>query len=163
MTALEWQVRVQTGDFDPEAEAAALRGAAAGAVVTFTGVVREWSGDFDVAEIELEHYPGMTERVLGEIAAQAGERWPGIRAGVVHRYGALKPGERIVWVGVASAHRDAAFDACRYIVDCLKTQAPFWKRESGSRGARWVAARDSDEQALERWAASAAGEGGRPA
>jgi molybdopterin synthase catalytic subunit len=152
-----FQVRVQSADFDPAAESQALCGAGCGAVVSFVGLVRDGSADFDVAQIELEHYPGMTERALGEIAARAVQRWPGIRAGLVHRYGVLKAGERIVWVGVASEHRDAAFEACRFIIDQLKTQAPFWKRESGAQGSRWVAARDSDERARERWEAPPSG------
>jgi len=93
----------------------------------------------------------MTERILEQIGGEALERWPLGQVSVVHRYGRLRPGDRIVWVGVSSKHRDAAFDACRFIADQLKTRAPFWKRESGAQGSRWVEARESDERARERW------------
>jgi molybdopterin synthase catalytic subunit len=147
----DWRIRVQSQDFDPGMELEALRRPDCGAVASFVGVARDSSDGFPVEEITLEHYPGMTERALRDIVEQAARRWLLGPVGVVHRIGALRPGDRIVWVGVASRHRDAAFDACRFIVDFLKTRAPFWKRESGPRGARWVQARESDEQALGRW------------
>ncbi|SPE24403.1 molybdopterin synthase, large subunit [Burkholderiales bacterium] len=149
--AQRWQISVQQEDFDPGAEIDALGGAATGAVVSFVGIARDFSGDFPVEQITLEHYPGMTERSLQDIVEQALARWDLIRVRVIHRVGALRPGERIVLVATASSHRDAAFDACRFIIDYLKTQAPFWKRESGGKGARWVEARDSDERAREQW------------
>jgi molybdopterin synthase catalytic subunit len=145
------RVRVQEQDFDPGAELEALRQASSGALVSFVGVAREASDGFPVASMTLEHYPGMTERSLLEIAEAAASRWPLTAVSVIHRYGTLLPGARIVWVGVSSVHRDAAFDACRFVVDYLKTQAPFWKRESGPQGSRWVEAKDGDEGALERW------------
>lgn len=144
-------IRVQAADFDPGPETESLRTPATGAVVSFVGIARDFSGDFPVARITLEHYPGMTERSLEAIARQALARWPlqGLR--IVHRYGDLQPGDRIVFVATASTHRDAAFDACRFVIDYLKTEAPFWKRESGAAGERWVEARESDEQARARW------------
>lgn len=150
-------IRVQEGDFDPGAELEALRGPDCGALVSFVGVARDLSAGFDVGQITLEHYPGMTERALQRIADQAQARWPLGGICIVHRYGTLRPGDRIVLVAVASVHRDAAFDACRFLIDYLKTEAPFWKRESGRDGARWVEARDSDSRALERWQGAAAG------
>jgi molybdopterin synthase catalytic subunit len=101
--------------------------------------------------MELEHYPGMTEKSIAAILQEASERWPLLAAAVVHRVGKLQPGDQIVWVGVSSAHREAAFSACEFIMDYLKTRAPFWKRECGTEGARWVDARDSDEGRAERW------------
>jgi len=144
-------VRVQEADFDPGPETEALRTPATGAVVSFVGIARDFSGAFPVARITLEHYPGMTERSLQDIARQALDRWPlqGLR--IVHRFGELLPGDRIVLVATASTHRDAAFDACRFVIDFLKTEAPFWKRESGPAGERWVEARESDDQARARW------------
>jgi molybdopterin synthase catalytic subunit len=144
-------VRVQEADFDPGAETDALRDRCTGAVVSFVGIAREFSDAFAVESIFLEHYPGMTERSLEAIARQALERWNLQAVRIVHRFGTLLPGERIVLVATASAHRDAAFDACRFVIDFLKTEAPFWKRESGRDGQRWVAAKDSDERALARW------------
>jgi molybdopterin synthase catalytic subunit len=144
-------IRVQEADFDPGRELEALREAQTGAVVSFVGIARDLSDGFDVEHITLEHYPGMTERALHDIAAQALRRWEVRRICIIHRHGTLQPRDRIVWVGVSSTHRDAAFDACRFVIDFLKTDAPFWKRESGRAGARWVQAKDSDERALERW------------
>jgi molybdopterin synthase catalytic subunit len=145
------RIQVQLHDFDPGTEIEALRTASAGAVVSFVGIARDLSGAFAVERITLEHYPGMTQRSLENIVRKAMARWSlgGVR--LIHRYGELSPGDRIVLVATASTHRDAAFDACRFIVDYLKTEAPFWKRESGGAGARWVDARDSDQRARERW------------
>ena len=144
-------IRVQQADFDPGAETEAMRSGGTGAVVSFVGIARDFSDAFPVERITLEHYPGMTERSLDAIARQALDRWSlhGLR--IIHRFGDLLPGDRIVLVAAASAHRDAAFDACRFVVDYLKTEAPFWKRESGAQGSRWVAAKESDDRALDRW------------
>jgi len=152
--AQRWQIRVQREDFDPGSEIAALGGATTGAVVSFVGIARDFSDDFPVEQITLEHYPGMTERSLQEIVEQALARWDLAGVRVIHRFGVLRPGERIVLVATSSRHRDEAFDACRFIIDYLKTQAPFWKRESGRKGSRWVEARDSDERAKEQWSGS---------
>ncbi|MCV9878200.1 molybdopterin synthase catalytic subunit MoaE [Brenneria izbisi] len=122
-----------------------------GAVVTFTGKVRNHNLAADVSALTLEHYPGMTEKALAEIVAQARGRWALPRVSVIHRIGALYPGEEIVFVGVSAAHRRDAFDAAQYIMDYLKTRAPFWKREATSQGERWIDARDSDKRAAARW------------
>nr|WP_113867366.1 molybdopterin synthase catalytic subunit MoaE [Brenneria salicis]NMN91971.1 molybdopterin synthase catalytic subunit [Brenneria salicis ATCC 15712 = DSM 30166]RBP61278.1 molybdopterin synthase subunit MoaE [Brenneria salicis ATCC 15712 = DSM 30166]RLM30282.1 molybdenum cofactor biosynthesis protein MoaE [Brenneria salicis ATCC 15712 = DSM 30166] len=122
-----------------------------GAVVTFTGKVRNHNLAADVSALTLEHYPGMTEKALAEIVALARERWALPRASVIHRIGALYPGEEIVFVGVSAAHRRDAFDAAQFIMDYLKTRAPFWKREATPQGERWIDARDSDKQAAARW------------
>ncbi|WP_407321279.1 molybdopterin synthase catalytic subunit MoaE [Dickeya ananatis] len=122
-----------------------------GAVVTFTGKVRNHNLGDNVSELTLEHYPGMTEKALAEIVEAARERWPIQRVSLIHRVGALFPGDEIVFVGVSGAHRQAAFDAAQFIMDYLKTRAPFWKREATQDGDRWVDARDSDRQAAERW------------
>ncbi len=146
-------VSVQREDFDIAAEIARLTAADAdiGAVVSFTGLVRQMTADGPITAMELEHYPGMTERALEEIAAEAQARWPlqGVR--VIHRYGPLKPGERIVLVLTASRHRQAAFEAAEFLMDYLKTRAPFWKKEDHAGSARWVDARDTDDSAAVRW------------
>ena len=145
-------VRVQTDDFDIGVEIAALTAGRAdiGAVVTFTGLVRDHGGT--IAEMALEHYPGMTEAALAEIEAEAHARWPLLGATIIHRYGPLKPADQIVLVIAASAHRQAAFDAAAFLMDYLKTKAPFWKREAGATGeAKWVDARDADDAAARRW------------
>jgi molybdopterin synthase catalytic subunit len=146
-------VRVQTEDFDVSRELAQLRGdnRAVGAVAAFIGTVRDVNDDARVASMTLEHYPGMTESALEDICRQAHERWDLIDTLVIHRVGALKPGDRIVLVGVTSAHRGEAFAACEFIMDYLKTRAPFWKKEATGAGERWVEARDSDEAAARRW------------
>ena len=146
-------VRVQTAPFDVEAEVAALRGGDAriGAVVTFLGTVRDINDGTAVATLELEHYPGMTERALEEICAEALKRWDLLDTRVVHRVGPLEPGEAIVLVAVSSAHRGEAFAACEFIMDYLKTRAPFWKKEETPQGGRWVDARESDDAAARRW------------
>ncbi|MFK8047965.1 MAG: molybdopterin synthase catalytic subunit MoaE [Halioglobus sp.] len=122
-----------------------------GAITTFTGYVRKSNDSRIVNTLELEHYPGMTEKSILEILAEAADRWPLLGASVVHRVGLLQPGDPIVWVGTASAHREAAFSACEFVMDYLKTRAPFWKKELGPEGARWVDARSSDESRAERW------------
>ncbi len=152
-------VRVQRQDFDIGAELAALSDGdtGIGGVCSFTGLVRDLhpqGGEAagTVRALTLEHYPGMTERQLEAIEAEARTRWPLSACLIVHRYGRMEPGERIVLVACASAHREAAFDACRFIMDWLKTKAPFWKlEETGSDGDRWVAARESDAAAAEGW------------
>jgi molybdopterin synthase catalytic subunit len=146
-------IRVQTDDFDLSAEVAALRtnDARTGAVVSFVGVVRDFNDGSGVAEMELEHYPGMTEKALEDIVAQARARWDIFNALVIHRVGPLKPLDQIVLVAVTSAHRGEAFAACEFIMDYLKTQAPFWKKEQTPDGARWVDARATDDAALQKW------------
>jgi molybdopterin synthase catalytic subunit len=146
-------VSVQEADFDAGAEIAALAAddVDAGAVASFVGLVRQDKHDGEVAAMTLEHYPGMTEQALAGIVAQARERWQCRNVRVIHRVGKLLPGERIVFVGVASAHRHDAFAACEFIMDYLKTQAPFWKREETAAGGRWVDARESDDRAADRW------------
>ncbi|HEY0491292.1 MAG TPA: molybdopterin synthase catalytic subunit MoaE [Telluria sp.] len=146
-------VRVQQGDFDVSAELASLRAQnpRIGAVVSFVGTVRDMNDGASVSEMELEHYPGMTEQALAQIVNQAKARWPLFGARVIHRVGALKPLEQIVLVACASAHRGEAFDACEFIIDYLKTEAPFWKKEQTPEGARWVDARESDDSARAKW------------
>jgi len=152
-------VRVQEGDFDPGAELAALaRGDEAGGetevggLASFVGLVRGTAGGRPIRAMTLEHYPGMTERKLAEIAAEAERRWPLTGTVIVHRVGRLLPGERIVLAAAASAHRAAALEACAFLIDWLKTEAPFWKFEEAEDGSgRWVEARDSDRAAAARW------------
>lgn len=146
-------ISVQEADFDLGVETAALTHGdpAAGAVATFVGLVRDRNDGSGVSEMTLEHYPGMTEKALGEIAEQALARWDIRRVRVIHRIGRLLPGERIVFVAVSSAHRGEAFQACEFIMDFLKTQAPFWKKETTPDGARWVDARETDDSAVRRW------------
>ena len=122
-----------------------------GAVVTFTGKVRNHNLGDNVSALTLEHYPGMTEKALSEIVSEARERWPLQRISLIHRVGAMYPGDEIVFVGVTSAHRSMAFEAAEFIMDYLKTRAPFWKREATEQGDRCVDARDSDHQAAKRW------------
>jgi len=146
-------VRVQQADFDSGAEIAALRRAdpGIGAIASFIGLVRDVNEGDAVAGMTLEHYPGMTEKALAGIIDRAKQRWDIIDALVIHRVGDLMPLDQIVLVVVAGAHRGAAFAACEFIMDYLKTQAPFWKKERTAQGARWVEARASDDQAAERW------------
>ena len=148
-----FECRVQTEDFEAGALIRTLAGQGThiGAVATFIGYMRSQNEGNAVFGMHLEHYPGMTEKVLGDILKTAQTRWPLQAAQIVHRVGALKPGEQIVFVGVASAHRKAAFEACEFIMDFLKTQAPFWKQETTPEGARWVDARESDDLAKQRW------------
>jgi molybdopterin synthase catalytic subunit len=154
-------IRVQEADFDPAAELATLIGDRTdiGAVVTFTGLVRDLfktdasndTSDHGLSAMTLEHYPGMTEKMLGDIDDEANRRWPLSATLIIHRYGRMEPGERIVHVITASAHRHAAYEANMFLMDWLKTKAPFWKLEEDSEGENWVAARDSDDDAAERW------------
>lgn len=143
------RIRVQSEPFDASTELEGFGQAGdVGAVVTFTGVVRATGG---LARMEIEHYPGMTEKAIAAIAAEAVERWGLADCLVIHRYGALTPGEPIMMVATASRHRAAAFEAAEYLMDYLKSRAPFWKKEIGPDGAAWVAAKDEDESALGRW------------
>ncbi len=146
-------IRIQVEPFDPGVEINALHAAhlGIGAVVTFVGYVRDYNDGQDVRGMFLEHYPGMTEKALGKIVDEAGQRWSLLRVEVLHRVGPLEPGEPIVFVATASAHRQAAFDACNFIMDYLKTRAPFWKKEDTPEGPRWVDGRHSDRDAAARW------------
>ena len=146
-------VRVQTADFDAGHEVTALRGADArvGAVATFIGTVRDVNEASPVSLMTLEHYPGMTEKALTAIVDEARERFSIVDALVIHRVGELRPTDQIVLVAVTSAHRGDAFDACRFIMDILKTRAPFWKKEDTPTGSRWVDARISDTEGEQRW------------
>jgi len=144
---------VQTADFDIGAEIAAMRrgNPKVGAVASFVGVVRDLNDGGQVAEMTLEHYPGMTEKALEKIVAEARSRWEIYDALVVHRVGTLKPSDQIVLVVVTGAHRGEAFEACEFLMDYLKTRAPFWKKEATPEGSRWVDARESDDAAADRW------------
>ena len=147
-------IRIQTEDFDLSTEIAQLRALTpkVGAIVNFVGVVRDLNEGDQVSEMALEHYPGMTEKALEEIITEAKSRWDLFDALVIHRVGPLKPLEQIVLVAVTSAHRGEAFAACEFIIDYLKTKAPFWKKEQTPAGARWVDARVSDDKAMQKWA-----------
>jgi molybdopterin synthase catalytic subunit len=147
------EVRIQAEDFDLSHEVAQLRAgnAKVGGIVTFVGTVRDLNEGAFVAEMELEHYPGMTEQSIQAIIDQARARWPIYGALVIHRVGPLKPMDQIVLVAVTSPHRGEAFSACEFIIDYLKTEAPFWKKEQTPEGARWVDARTSDDDALKKW------------
>jgi molybdopterin synthase catalytic subunit len=147
-------VRIQTEDFDAGAEIAALRrgNPAIGAIASFIGLVRDANEGERVTEMTLEHYPGMTEKALAKIVDEAKSRWNIIDVLVVHRVGTLHPCDQIVLVIVSGAHRGEAFAACEFVMDYLKTQAPFWKKEQTPAGGRWVDARTSDDTAAERWA-----------
>ncbi|MBK7415596.1 MAG: molybdopterin synthase catalytic subunit MoaE [Dechloromonas sp.] len=146
-------VRIQEADFDLGSELAALRAgdARVGALASFVGLVRDINDGSSVSEMTLEHYPGMTEKALEEIVCEAKSRWEIYDSLVIHRVGPLRPCDQIVLVAVTSAHRGEAFAACEFIMDYLKTRAPFWKREATPEGARWVDARDSDDSAATRW------------
>ena len=146
-------VQVQTADFDVSAELNMLRenNAKIGAIVSFIGLVRDLNDNAAVSEMVLEHYPAMTQKALEAIVQQAMQRWDIYDARVIHRVGRLMPADQIVLVATVSAHRADAFAACEFIMDYLKTRAPFWKKEQTRAGARWVEAKDSDEQALQRW------------
>src|SRR5579859_8059568 len=148
-------IKVQREDFDVGAELEKLsRGnPRIGGVASFTGLVRDMGGGDRITALTLEHYPGMTEKKLGEIEAEARRRWQLDASLIIHRYGRLEPGDRIVLVVTASAHRQAAFEACEFLVDWLKTKAPFWKLEETSNGSRWVEAQSSDDDAAKRWVA----------
>jgi len=146
-------IRIQTADFDLSTELFDMRrgNPKIGAIVSFVGAVRDINDGSAVAQMELEHYPGMTEKSLAAIVEQAQLRWDILDALVIHRVGPLQPLDQIVLVAVASAHRGEAFAACEFIIDYLKTEAPFWKKEQTPEGARWVDARDSDDTALVKW------------
>ena len=146
-------VRVQTQDFDAGLELAQLRLARkdVGAVVSFIGQVRDFNDGDTVSQLSLEHYPGMTEKALAAIVAQAQSRWDIVDTLIIHRVGTLKPLDQIVLVAVSGAHRGEAFKACEFIMDALKTEAPFWKKEVTASGERWLEAKESDDVARERW------------
>mgnify|MGYP001452215455 FL=1 len=144
-------VRVQTEDFDVGAESRALQADAVGAIALFVGTVRGLSSDNGVTAMTLEHYPGMTESELERIEAEARARWPLEDVTIIHRVGRLEAGDQIVLVGAASPHRQAAFDAAQFIMDFLKTDAPFWKAEERGDETSWVDARESDDAARKRW------------
>lgn len=149
-------VKIQTADFDPQSVVETLcagRGDI-GAVVTFVGLVRDSAQSEPISAMELEHYPGMTEKALQMIVDQANQRWQLQGARIIHRVGKLQPAEQIVMVAVASLHRGEAFQACEFMIDYLKTKAPFWKKEFTLQGAQWVDARESDDDALARWTES---------
>ena len=141
-------IRIQSDDFDLGHEAKLLARAAPGAIATFTGYVRAEDG---LSSLTLEHYPGMTEREIERYVAEAEHRWPLQGVTIIHRIGTLKPGEPIVLVAVAAAHRREAFAACEFLMDYLKTKAPFWKQEMKGADTRWVEAKPSDDAAAERW------------
>jgi len=145
-------IRVQEADFDIGAEFARISAgkSSIGGIAAFVGLVRDRVGDC-VTAMTLEHYPGMTEKRLAEIEAEALARWPLEATLIIHRVGRLLPGDRIVLVATASSHRQAALESCQFLIDWLKTKAPFWKLEETPAGAQWVAARDSDDHAAERW------------
>jgi len=146
-------VRVQTQDFDAGLELTQLRRARkdVGAVVSFIGQVRDFNDGDTVSQLSLEHYPGMTEKALAAIAAQAQSRWDIVDTLIIHRVGTLQPLDQIVLVAVSGAHRGEAFKACEFIMDALKTEAPFWKKEVTASGERWLDAKKSDDVARERW------------
>ena len=160
------RVRIQEADFDLGAELTALQGDRTdiGAVATFTGLVRGHTREDDISALTLEHYPGMTERAIEVMIAEADTRFGLQAALVIHRVGRLLPGERIVLVAVAAPHRRAAFQGCEFVMDYLKTHAPFWKKETTRDGERWVDARVADDEALRRWGIAsgnaAGGQGG---
>lgn len=147
------QTLVQQEDFDVANLQKALLADAQeeGAIATFTGYVRNNNEQRDVQNMHVEHYPGMTERSIDAILEEAQKRWPILAAHVVHRVGELRPGDQIVWVGVSSAHREAAFAATEFIMDYLKTRAPFWKKEVGPQGEHWVESRKQDATRARRW------------
>jgi len=152
------RVSIQTGDFDLSVEVAALRAgdAGVGAVAAFVGTVRDRNDGQGVSAMELEHYPGMTERAIEAMIDTAQVRFDIRAVRVIHRVGRLQPQDQIVMVAVTSAHRGAAFQACEFLMDYLKTQAPFWKKESTPEGAHWVDARSADDEALRRWGVDSA-------
>jgi molybdopterin synthase catalytic subunit len=155
------RVSIQTADFDLSAEVAALRAgdAGVGAVASFIGTVRDRNDDIGVSSMELEHYPGRTERAIESMIDSALQRFDIRAARVIHRIGRLRPLDQVVLVAVTSSHRGEAFKACEFLMDYLKTQAPFWKKEETAQGARWVDARSADDAALARWGIDAANAG----
>ena len=152
-------VSIQEGDFDLAAELAALRcsSSKAGAMVSFVGLVRDFSSDGKIENIFLEHYPGMTEKALHKIILEATSRWNLLGVRVIHRVGALRPNDQIVLVATATLHRSEAFAGCEFIIDYLKTAAPFWKKEQTGQGAKWLETRESDVQRMEHWRGQAGG------
>jgi molybdopterin synthase catalytic subunit len=146
-------IRVQREDFDIGAELNALSAGNAkiGGVASFVGLVRDIATEGEISAMTLEHYPGMTEKRLAEIETEALKRWPLEATLIIHRYGRLEPGDRIVLVATASAHRQAALESCAFLIDWLKTKAPFWKLEESEAGAAWVEAKATDDQAAEKW------------
>ena len=150
---MTFSVRIQSEDFDLSQEIQTLRAGKAdiGAVCVFVGTVRDRNDGDDVSTLELEHYPGMTEKSIQQMLKEAQQRFDIISAKVIHRVGILNPLDQIVLVAVTSAHRGQSFQACEFLMDYLKTQAPFWKKETGPNGSHWVDARISDDQALARW------------
>ncbi|MBL6600655.1 MAG: molybdenum cofactor biosynthesis protein MoaE [Alphaproteobacteria bacterium] len=149
-------IRVQQEDFDLAAELKAMTDGnhQIGGLTSFVGLVRDIAGGETVSAMTLEHYPGMTEKQLAEIEDEANRRWPLDASLIIHRHGRLEPGDQIVLVACASAHREAAFEACHFLIDWLKTKAPFWKLEDTPDGGKWVDARSSDDAAAARWAES---------
>jgi molybdopterin synthase catalytic subunit len=149
------EVRIQAEPFDPNVELDRLRAGnpAIGGIVSFIGLMRDMNDGVPVSGMRLEHYPGMTEKALVAIAQEASQRWQLLDYRIVHRVGELKPMDVIVLVAAASAHRNEAFRACEFIIDYLKTRAPFWKKEFGQNGGRWVAARQADGEAEKKWRA----------
>ena len=146
-------IKVQQADFDIGAEIAALTdgNTKVGGLAMFVGLVRDLAPQGKISAMTLEHYPGMTEKRLAEIEAEARTRWPLESVLIIHRYGKLEPGDRIVLVATTSAHRQAALESCAFLIDWLKTKAPFWKLEEGAKGAAWVEAKASDDKAAEKW------------
>jgi molybdopterin synthase catalytic subunit len=146
-------IRVQEEPFDVGKELSALSQGRTdiGAVASFTGLVRDMADDREISTLTLEHYPGMTEKKLAEIEAEANRRWPLQASLIIHRYGRMEPGEPIVLVAAASKHRAASLEACAFLIDWLKTKAPFWKLEEGDGEAEWVDARSADDEAAARW------------
>ncbi|WP_438864302.1 molybdopterin synthase catalytic subunit MoaE [Neptunicella sp.] len=144
-------ISIQTEDFDVGTEYQQLRSHNDGAIVTFSGLVRDFNQHGSISGLHLEHYPQMTEQALQQIVLEAQERWPLSQVRVIHRVGELDAGAQIVFVGVASQHRDAAFSAAQFIMDYLKTRVPIWKKEKSPQGAQWVASKASDNQAADLW------------
>lgn len=149
-------IKVQRKDFDVGDEIARLThgNVAIGGMACFVGLVRDMAGDEKITAMTLEHYPGMTERMLEKLESEARRRWPLQEVLIIHRFGRLEPGDRIVLVATASAHREASLESCHFLIDWLKTKAPFWKLEDTESGAKWVAARDEDDSAADRWIAT---------
>jgi molybdopterin synthase catalytic subunit len=148
-----FSIEVREANFDPAAEYRDLveRAGDAGAVVTFVGLVRQMAGKQSVNELFLQHYAGLTEKLMGDILEEAATRWNLLAARVIHRVGHLAPGDQIVYVGIAAIHRGDAFAACEFVMDYLKTKAAFWKKETDSSGSHWIESRTEDQQRAERW------------
>ena len=146
-------IRVQTEDFDIGAEISRMTAGKTeiGGLASFVGLVRDYAGDEKISSMTLEHYPGMTEKQLSRLAAEARERWDLQDVLIIHRYGTLNPGDRIVLVATASAHREASLESCQFLIDWLKTKAPFWKLEDRESGAQWVESRSEDSVAADKW------------